>query len=196
MTSSSIEDLLQQSGIDDQAHLRALLGEIEALGAGDAPAPSAEVLALMAPSNGGVTRSRLPSRHRAAIIVTLAVTASLGMGATAAAAAIPEVRRAAQNVIQTVIHAVAPDLSTTTAPSGAPSRSANPASTTHSSNSDSQGRSVTTPSRPAPKSTTAPSSPPKATVVPANPHATDAPAVPPAQLPTGKNSPPAQAHGR
>ena len=195
MTSSAIEDLLQQSGADDQAHFRALLEEIEALGAGDAPAPSAEVLALMAPSTG-VTRSRLHSRRRMAIVITLAVTASLGMGATAAAAAIPEVRRAAQNVIQTVIHAVAPNLSTTTAPSGAPSRRANPVTTTHSSGSDSEGRSVTKPPRSARQSTTAPSSPPKATVVPANPHATDAPAVPPAQLPTGKNSPPAQAHGR
>jgi hypothetical protein len=195
MTSSAIENLVQQSGIDDQVHLRALLGEIEALGAGDAPAPSAEVLALMAPLTG-VTRSRLPSRRRTAIVVTLAVTASLGMGATAAAAAIPEVRRAAQNVIQTVIHAVAPDLSTTTAPSGVPSRSANPASTTHPSDSDGRRRSAALSPFSAPRATNAPSSPPRASVVPANPHATDAPAVPPAQLPTGKNSPPAQAHGR
>lgn len=195
MTSAAIEDLLQQSGIDDQAPLRELLGEIEALGAGDAPVPSAEVLALMAPSTG-ITRPRFQSRRRTAIVITLAVTASVGMGATAAAAAIPEVRRVAQNVIQTVMHAVAPDLSTTTAPAGAPSRSDNHAAATHSSDSDGEGRSAMTPSFSAPKSTTAPSSPPKASVVPANPHATDAPAVPPAQIPAGKNSPPPEVHGR
>ncbi|MBG6108429.1 hypothetical protein [Frigoribacterium sp. CG_9.8] len=195
MTSAAIEDLLQQSGIDDQALLRELLGEIEALGAGDAPVPSAEVLALMAPSTG-VVRRRFQSRRRTAIVITLAVTASVGMGTAAAAAAIPEVRRVAQNVIQTVMHAVAPHVTMTTSPAGVPSRSDNHAAATHSSDSDGEGRSATTPSISAPKSTTAPSSPPKASVVPANPHATDAPVVPPTQIPAGKSSPPPEAHGR
>ena len=195
MTSAAIEDLLQQSGSDDQAPLRELLGEIEALGAGDAPAPSAEVLALMAPLTG-VTRPRFMPRRRTAIVITLAIAASLGMGATAAAAAIPEVRHAAQNVIQAVMQVVAPGLGKTTTPFGSPSRSAEPGPTTHSSDSDGQRRSVTKSSVSPSKSTTAPSSPPKASVVPANPHATDAPAVPPAQILTGKNSPPPEVHGR
>ena len=195
MTISTIEDLLQQSGLDDQANLRALLSEIEALGASDAPAPSAEVLALMAPSTGN-TRPHLPSRRHTAMVVALAVAASLGMGATAAAAAIPEVRRAAQNVLETVMHAVVPDLSTSTAPSDAPSRRDSPGPKTHSSDSDGQGRSVTKSSVFPPKSTSAPSSPPRATAVPANPHATDAPVVPPAQIHAEKNPPPAQAHTR
>jgi len=193
MTISTIEDLLQQSGLDDQANLRALLSEIEALGASDAPAPSAEVLALMAPSTG-ITRPRLPSRRHTAMVVALAVAASLGMGATAAAAAIPEVRRAAQNVIQTVMHAVVPDLSTSTAPSEAPSRRDSPVPKTHSSDSDGQGRSVTKSSVSPPKSTSAPSSPPRATAVPAKPHVTDAPVVPPAQIDTEKHSPPVRPH--
>jgi hypothetical protein len=193
MTSAAIKDLLEQSGSDDQAYLRAVLGEIEALGVGDAPAPSAEVLALMAPSTG-VTRPRVSSRRRMAIVITLAVAASLGMGATAAAAAIPEVRRAAQNVIQTVMHAVAPDSAGTTAPSGLSSHPDNPSPTTHSSDSAGHGRSITTPSVSGTKSATAPSLPPKASAVPANPHATDAPVVPPAQIPAGKHSPPAQSH--
>ena len=195
MTNAAIEDLLQQSGSDDHAPLRELLSEIKALGAGDAPAPSAEVLALMAPS-AGVTRPRLMPRRRTAIVITLAIAASLGMGATAAAAAIPEVRHAAQNVIQAVMQVVAPGLSKTTAPFGSPSRGADPDPKTHSSDSDGQRRSVTKSSVSPPKSTTAPSSPPKASVVPANPHKTDAPAVPPAQIPTGKNSPPPEVHGR
>ena len=195
MTLAAIEDLLQQSGSDDHAPLRELLSEIEALGAGDAPAPSAGVLALMAPSTG-VTRPRFMPRRRMAIVITLAVAASLGMGATAAAAAIPEVRHAAQNVIQAVMQVVAPGLGKTTAPVGSPSRGADPDPTTHSSDSDGQRRSVTKSSVSPPKSTTAPSSPPKASVVPANPRATGAPAVPPAQIPTGKNSPPSEVHGR
>jgi len=192
MTSAAIEDLLQQSGSDDHACLRALLSEIEALGAGDVPAPSAEVLALMAPSTG-VTRPRFMSRRRTAIVITLAIAASLGMGATAAAAAIPEVRHAAQNVIQAVMQVVAPGLGKTTAPFGSPSRGDDPDPTTHSSDSDGQRRSVTKSSVSPPKPTSAPS-PPRASVVPANPHATDAPVGPPAQIPTGKHSPPAQPH--
>ena len=193
MTSAAIEDLLQQSGSDDHACLRALLSEIEALGAGDVPAPSAEVLALMAPSTG-VPRPRFMPRRRTAIVITLAIAASLGMGATAAAAAIPEVRHAAQNVIQTVMQVVAPGLGKTTAPFGAPSRGDDPTRSTHSSDSNGQGRSVTKSSVSPPKSTSAPSSPPRASAVPANPHATDAPVVPPAQIPTGKHSPPARPH--
>ena len=192
MTSAAIADLLQQSGSDDHACLRALLSEIEALGAGDVPAPSAEVLALMAPSTG-FTRPRFMPRRRAVIVITLAIAASLGMGATAAAAAIPEVQHAAQNMIQAVMQVVAPGLGKTTAPFGSPSRGADPDPTTHSSDSDGQRRNVTKSSVSPPKPTGAPSSP-RASVMPANPHATDAPVGPPAQIPTGKHSPPAPPH--
>ncbi len=193
MTSAAIEDLLQQSGSDDRPYLRALLSEIEAFGAGDVPTPSAGVLALMTPSTG-VTRPRFPPRRRTAIVITLAIAASLGMGATAAAAAIPEVRHAAQNVIQTVMQVVAPGLGQTTAPFGAPTRGNDPARSTQSSDSDGQRRSVTKSPVSSPKSTSAPSSPPRASAVPANPHATDAPAAPPAQIPARKHSPPVQPH--
>lgn len=191
MTSIAIDELLQQSGIDDQAQLRAILGEIEALGAGDAPAPSAEVLALMAPTPK-TPQPRLGSGHRTAVIITLAAVVSLGMGATAAAAAIPEARRVAQTVIDTIVHAVAPGVGNTTAPSGTRPHSAAPLP---ASSSDVPGRSAAPSSASATRSTTAPSSPPKGTTVPANPHATTAPAVPPAQASKGQHSaPPGRTH--
>lgn len=192
MTSASIDDLLTQSGFDDQANLRALLGEIEALGAGDAPEPSAEVLALMVLTTG-VPRRSFRARHRTPIIIA-AVVASLGMGATAAAAAVPEVRHAAQNVIEAVIHAVAPDSDAKSAPSGVPSHQDGPVPSTQSSDSHGQGTSTTTKSVPETKSTNAPSSPPRATVVPANPHATAAPVAPPAKGLTTEHTPPARPH--
>ena len=188
MTSAAIEDLLEQSGFEDHPHLRALLGEIEALGAADAPAPSAELLALMVPSPG-TAGPRLRPRHRGAVVVALAVAASLGLGATAAAAAIPEVRRAAQQVVESIVHAVVPGQGTT-APSGTRPDTANPVP----AHSTGPGPSATTPAGSAPRSTSAPSSPPRGTVVPASPHATGAPAVPPAQLPKGEHSPPARPH--
>lgn len=188
MTSVAIEELLVQSGMEDDARLLELLTDIEALAAGDAPAPSAEVLALMG-APAAPRSARIRSGHRQAIIITLAVVVSLATGVTAAAAAIPEVRRTAQDILTVIVHAVVPGTGAPVAPSEAPSTPHHPSTST-----DAPGHSGETRSPSAPRSTTAPTAPPRATTVPANPHATNAPVAPPAQKPKSGQSPPAQSH--
>ena len=101
-----IDQLLAEAGMEGAVDLRPVLLELRSLAAGISLMPSAELAALM------VARPvRLPAsrriRHRRMIVVSLVVAASLGIGASAAAAS-PEIRDTAQKAIAFLIHAVVP----------------------------------------------------------------------------------------
>jgi hypothetical protein len=128
MTIETIDQLVADAGIDHDPRLVAFLGEVRSLGLGEVPAPSDEVAALMGPGASTIRPLARPGRRRA-ILITLAVVASLGMGATAAAAASPQIRSAAQNAVAFLVHAVAPGLTVPASPSRGPIPSDRPSPT-------------------------------------------------------------------
>jgi hypothetical protein len=107
---SVIDRLLSEAGMEDDLDLASFLLELRTLSAGAPPTPSAGVSALMAQA---VTKPRA-SKHllrRRMIVIAFTVTASLGLGVSAAAAVSPQVRDAAQKALVFLVHTVAPGLS-------------------------------------------------------------------------------------
>ena len=95
-----IKAFLLDSGIDDDPSLRSFLAQLEQEASSAAPMPSAAVSALMQPAR----QQSFVRRHRTAVTAIIVVGA-LGAGATAAAAS-PDVRTVAQQVIETVTNAL------------------------------------------------------------------------------------------
>ena len=95
------DDLLDEEGMRHDAKLRAFLTEWSSEATAVRPLPSPQVSALMR------RRRRRGGSHRTGVIIGLIVLGSVGAGAGAAAAS-PEVRQAAGQVMGGVIAALAP----------------------------------------------------------------------------------------
>lgn len=98
-----IEELLRDAGITGERELTTVLHELRNQSIGPAPLPSAAISALMC-EQSVKPRTSTSWAHRRTLAIALAVTASLGMGVTAAAAS-PEVRGIVQNVATLLAHA-------------------------------------------------------------------------------------------
>lgn len=80
-----VEDMLLDAGEEDSGELRDALMSLGALAALPAPAPNAQLAALLAAPQDELTRRRGLRRHRTTI-AGLAVVAGMGLGATGVAA--------------------------------------------------------------------------------------------------------------
>lgn len=92
-----IDAFLSESDDSAPESLRSVLLELRSMGSGEAPEPCAELQQLFAPRNVTVLSDR---RHRRrTVITTIAVVASMGLGATGVAALSPEFRVVAEDVV-------------------------------------------------------------------------------------------------
>jgi hypothetical protein len=193
MTIETIDQLVADAGIDHDPRLVAFLGEVRSLGLGEVPAPSDEVAALMGPGASTIRPLARPGRRRA-ILITLAVVASLGMGATAAAAASPQIRSAAQNAVAFLVHAVAPGLTVPASPSRGPIPSDRPSPTPRpTAPTVAPGRTDTPRATPTRGSINAPTAPPRGTTAPTIPNGSgsgEPPATPPGSSVKSGHTPP------
>lgn len=149
-----IDRLLAEAQLDDDPALRELLTELHRAATSVHPIPSAELSALMTPTQGGPSM-----RRRAGVITALVVVGTVGMGVTAAAAN-PLVRDAAQRAYQVVTGAVLPGLVGSTSggrvavspssPSRSASASPHPGATAHPLPSDHPGNGATNAATPHP----------------------------------------------
>lgn len=114
-----IDELLVDAGMADDLELQGALHAFRREATSVRPLPSAELAALMTPARQRSSRAR-----RGGAIAAIVVIGTLGVGATAAAAS-PDVRSAAQQVLQAVTGAL---LGTTGA--GGPAHSGVPGATT------------------------------------------------------------------
>jgi hypothetical protein len=187
-----VDQVLSESGIGEDVDLRDLLLELSSLGAGAPPAPSDELVALMAPRILSLSTHRR-FRHRRLVVAAVAVAASIGVGASAAAAS-PEFRHSAQVAITLLVNTLAPGLGhipgqpSLPAPAStrAPASPGTPTGRTHPSPSEKPG------STPSPSHTGLPRPEPTATL-PGRPTDVIPPTSPPGQIqkpatPTAGNS--------
>jgi len=124
--SDPIDLLLTESELEHDTVLRDLLGEIEHEATAVRPMPSSELSALMYPQSAAARRPRRRSfAGRGAVITSVVVIGTLGLGATAAAAS-PEARSAIGAGVAAIAHLFQPALG---APEPAPT-SGHPASGT------------------------------------------------------------------
>jgi hypothetical protein len=115
-----VDALLAESGIPDDAELRALLLELRSLRVTKVPEPSAEVAALMGepPDAQVVSLAEWPRRHRRkkrAVFTSLAVAASLGI-AGGAAAGNDGLRSQAEETVGAIFSSFTTPIPTTPAP--------------------------------------------------------------------------------
>jgi hypothetical protein len=127
----SIDQLLSEVEMHDDPQLRALLIEFQSVATSVRPMPSPALAVLLAPERP----SSVVRRHRGAI-TALIVVGTLGFGVTAAAAS-PEVRAAAQHILQTITGTVPPTTSSPVDGGGHGTSSSKPASTPSPATSDS-----------------------------------------------------------
>ena len=93
----AVDQLLFEHGMIEDAALRRALTQLERDATSLTPMPSPDLAALLAP-----TGRRSIGRHQRILMTTLIVVGTLGVGATAAAAASPEFRAATQHVFDSV----------------------------------------------------------------------------------------------
>jgi hypothetical protein len=118
-----VDAFLAETGAEPEIELREALVQLRRLAATATPAPSAELESLM---GDGAPIVLLSSRRRTIVLVTLAaVSVSLGLGVSTAAAVSPVFRQTAEDTFTAIVHAVAPGLGTG-APVPAPHKSAPP----------------------------------------------------------------------
>lgn len=92
-----IDAFLSESDASASEPLRNVLLELRSIGSGAAPEPCAELQQLFAPRNVTVLNDR---RHRRrTVITTIAVVASMGLGASGVAALSPEFRAVAEGAV-------------------------------------------------------------------------------------------------
>ena len=92
-----VDQLLFEHGMSEDAALRSALTQLEQDATSLIPMPSPDLAALLAP-----TGRRSVGRRQRILLTTLIVVSTLGVGATAAAAASPEFRAATQHVFDSV----------------------------------------------------------------------------------------------
>ncbi|WP_427017067.1 hypothetical protein ACQCSX_20640 [Pseudarthrobacter sp. P1] len=118
---STLDTLLLESGQGDAPELKQVLRELCSLASGVAPAPSAELQALLSTTSAKPTRhlssvptrssestmpGPAPRRRRRSAVISLTVVAAMGLGAGAAAAASEDFRGVAQQIISGIVQTV------------------------------------------------------------------------------------------
>lgn len=84
--SATIDELLLEAGLSDDADMRAALLSLQELGNVPAPAPGPELAAMLAGPHDQLAKRRWQRKHRTAV-VSVAVVAAMGLGVSGVAAA-------------------------------------------------------------------------------------------------------------
>lgn len=115
----TVDEMLLDAGQAHDSELRAALLSLGTLASLPAPAPNAELAALLAGPRDQLARQRLRRRHRPAV-VGLAVIAGMGLGVTGVAASGSGHRQLSSPSVQRLLEDWAPSWTIAGAPTAAP----------------------------------------------------------------------------
>lgn len=111
-----IQAILLDSGLEEDADLRRSLEELRGLAQAAAPAPRADLAALLTPGVSSLELRRRNRQRRMGIVVSAAVVGAMGLGAGAVAASSEDFRRSVGHTVVRILQPVGQTSKTDTAP--------------------------------------------------------------------------------
>jgi hypothetical protein len=98
-----IQAILLDSGLEEDADLRRSLEELRGLAQVAAPAPRADLAALLTPGVASLELRRRNRQRRMGIVVSAAVVGAMGLGAGAVAASSEDFRRSVGHTVEIIL---------------------------------------------------------------------------------------------
>jgi hypothetical protein len=98
-----IQAILLDSGLEEDADLRRSLEELRGMAQVAAPAPRADLAALLTPGVASLELRRRNRQRRMGIVVSAAVVGAMGLGAGAVAASSEDFRRSVGHTVENIL---------------------------------------------------------------------------------------------